>query len=85
MNVSGRIKKNLITRIRETEDPDLLKEIETIFVSKSEEVIELFAAIEIGSDQIKKQIQNSSAGNERIKITNIRIRIRVNPFPSKKN
>ncbi|WP_339702454.1 hypothetical protein [Algoriphagus aquimarinus] len=57
MDVSERIKKNLISRIKETQDIDLLKDIESIFDSKNEEAIELTAtqltAIEIGRDQIK--------------------------------
>ncbi len=35
MDVSERIKKNLTSRIRETQDIDLLKGIESIFDSKS--------------------------------------------------
>ncbi|MFC5624245.1 hypothetical protein [Algoriphagus winogradskyi] len=57
MDVSERIKKNLISRIKETQDIDLLKDIESIFDSKSDEVVDLtedqLRAIETGRNQIK--------------------------------
>ncbi|WP_339863792.1 hypothetical protein [uncultured Algoriphagus sp.] len=56
MDVSERIKKNLISRIKETQDIDLLKDIESIFDSKSDEVVDLtedqLRAIETGRKQI---------------------------------
>lgn len=60
MDVSERIKKNLISRINETQDIDLLKDIESIFDSKSYEAENLtedqLTAIEAGRDQIKNGV-----------------------------
>jgi len=57
MDVSEGIKKKLISRIKETQDIDLLNDIESIFDSKSEETLDLtadqLAAIEVGRGQIK--------------------------------
>lgn len=57
MDLSERMKKSLISRIKETRDLELLKDIESVIKSKSEEALELTAdqltAIEIGRDQIK--------------------------------
>lgn len=57
MDLSERMKKSLISRIKETRDLELLKDIESVIESKSEEALELttdqLTAIEIGRDQIK--------------------------------
>jgi len=57
MDLSERMKKNLISRIKETRDIELLKDIESVIKSKSEEALELTTdqlnEIEIGRNQIK--------------------------------